>query len=60
MNEETLKKMLKVLFENGDIKIKVEQKDRYENRYLITTVTIDGEKVFEEESDGVDSGWRDF
>lgn len=51
-----IKEVLKEMFECGEIAIKVDQKDKWDARYLVVTVDID---VYEHEEYIGKSGWSD-
>lgn len=55
----TVKQIIKEMFEAGEIAIKVDQKDKWDARYLTVTVDIDNKVVFEHEEYIGSSGWRD-
>jgi hypothetical protein len=50
MEKEHLKAMLKEMFKNKEITIEVDEKTSWGSKYFVTTVNIDGEKVYEEET----------
>jgi hypothetical protein len=54
-----LKELLVEMFKEGEIEIKVDQRDRWERRYLVVEVEISGQSVYTHEEDIGSSGWSD-